>query len=141
MTSDPARHPDALPGDSGDTSPDSGDASDLDAVLAALGRRLARHRVALDLTQEALADAAGVSKRTVERLEAGHSTQLTNVLRLLAALDLLDGVLRALPADAPTPMEQLRANEGTAPRRRATGRRGDDARSSGDAPWTWDESP
>ena len=120
-------------------SPAPSDDATIDALIAEFGRRLARHRVALDLTQEALADAAGVSKRTVERLEAGHSTQWSNVVRLLRALDLLDGVLHALPSDAPTPMEQLRAAGGAAPRRRATGRRGDDARDSGAAPWTWGE--
>ena len=48
------------------------------AVLNLLGERLGRHRLDHNLTQADLAAAAGVSKRTVERLEAGGSTQLSN---------------------------------------------------------------
>jgi len=41
-----------------------------DSVLAELGGRLARIRLDRNLTQAQLAEQAGVSKRTIERLEA-----------------------------------------------------------------------
>ena len=41
-----------------------------EAILQALGERLAGARLARNLTQAALAEQAGVAKRTVERLEA-----------------------------------------------------------------------
>src|SRR5256885_5069911 len=53
------------------------------AVLEELGARLHRRRIDADLTQAQLAEEAGVSKRTVERIEAGHSTDLAMLIRVL----------------------------------------------------------
>lgn len=50
-----------------------------EAVLAELGQRLARLRVERDYTQAMLAEQAGISKRTLERLEAGPSCQLNSL--------------------------------------------------------------
>ncbi|THD64882.1 MAG: XRE family transcriptional regulator [Phenylobacterium sp.] len=47
-------------------------------ITAKLGRRLEAERLAQDLTQAQLATQAGVSKRTVERLENGESSTLSN---------------------------------------------------------------
>jgi DNA-binding XRE family transcriptional regulator len=43
-----------------------------DAVLAELGARIAGRRVELQLTQAAVAEQAGIAKRTLERMEAGQ---------------------------------------------------------------------
>ena len=40
-------------------------------LLEALGQRVRQHRVGQNLTQGQLADAAGISARTLERFEAG----------------------------------------------------------------------
>ena len=53
-----------------------------EAVLQEIGRSMARRRVELELTQAALAEQAGVAKRTVERIEAGLSTQTANLIRI-----------------------------------------------------------
>ena len=55
-------------------------------LLAELGRRLARCRLDMDATQAALAFEAGISKRTLERIEAGASVQTTSLIRVLRAL-------------------------------------------------------
>ena len=84
------------------------DASPDAAALLELGRRLTRSRLDRNLTQAALAREAGVSKRTVERLEAGESTQLGNLLRVLRALGLLGRLDSLVPDSPPSPVEQLR---------------------------------
>ncbi len=89
-----------------------------DAFLSKLGERLCRYRLRLGLTQAALADKAGISKRTVERIEAGSSAQLSSFIRLCRALDLLDDLDRLVPALALSPMEQLKL--GGKQRRRAS---------------------
>ena len=62
-----------------------------DALLQELGRRIAQQRLDRNLSQAQLAEQAGISKRTLERLEAGASaTQLSLFLRVLRQLDLLE---------------------------------------------------
>lgn len=91
--------------------------------LPELGRRLADARVARNLTQAALAERAGVAKRTVERLESGAvGTQLSAFLRVLAGLGLDDRLDLLVPPTPPSPIAQLKL-EGRRPKR-ATGTRG-----------------
>jgi transcriptional regulator with XRE-family HTH domain len=56
-----------------------------DAILAEIGNRIARYRIDQQVTQADLAEQAGVSKRTVERVEAGASVQFSTVIRILRA--------------------------------------------------------
>ena len=42
-----------------------------EAILAELGKRITRRRLDLELTQAAVAEQAGIAKRTLERVEAG----------------------------------------------------------------------
>lgn len=105
-------------------------------ILSDIGDRLAAARLSRNLTQAELARNAGVSKRTVERMEAGESVQLTSLIRVLRALELLDGLDALLPPARPGPIELLEA--GGKPRQRASGERG----SAADAdrpvePWSW----
>lgn len=106
------------------------------AVLKELGGRLADARLRRNLTQAALAEEAGVSKRTVERLESGQvATQLSGFLRVCRVLGVLERFETLLPAPAPSPMEQLR-QQGRK-RRRASGSR---TLVVEEKPWTWGES-
>ncbi|WP_091742995.1 helix-turn-helix domain-containing protein [Phenylobacterium immobile] len=87
-----------------------------EAVAAEMGVRLAQARIARAFTQAQLAAAAGVSKRTVERLEDGQPTQMAVLIRCLRALGLLENLERLLPAQPTNPMDLLRARR--APRQR-----------------------
>lgn len=104
-----------------------------EAVLQELGGRLAGARIELGLTQAVLAEQAGVSKRTVERLESGEvATQLSGFLRVCRALGLLERFELLLPEPVPGPMEQLK-RQGRK-RQRATGKK---AATGAAKPWTW----
>jgi len=79
------------------------------AILVELGGRLARIRLDRNLTQAKLATQAGVSKRTVERLEAGTvGTQLSGFIRVCRVLNLIQGFDLLLPEPVPSPVEQLK---------------------------------
>ncbi|MFK5925765.1 MAG: helix-turn-helix domain-containing protein [Desulfuromusa sp.] len=78
------------------------------AVLKELGHRLARRRIAQELTQEDLANEAGVAKRTLERLEAGQPSQLLTVVRVLRALNVLGLLEVAIPEVTTHPMDLLK---------------------------------
>jgi len=53
-----------------------------EAILSELGERLSRSRLDLQLTQAEVAEQAGIAKRTLERMEAGHSSQLSSLIRV-----------------------------------------------------------
>ena len=89
------------------------------AVLAELGRRLARVRLAKNLTQAQLAEKADVAKRTVERLESGSvAPQLAGFVRICRALDLVERFEQLVPEVAAH--EGARVDFGVQPRRRAS---------------------
>ncbi len=107
-----------------------------EAILAEIGERIARRRLDLELTQAALAEQAGIAKRTLERVEAGHSAQMSSLIRILRALDALPGLDRMLPEARPGPMDLLKRKGKV--RQRASGRR---TSSEPKKPWSWgDES-
>ncbi len=79
------------------------------AVMRELGARMARIRLDLNLTQAQLAEQAGVSKRTVERLESGGvGTQLSGFIRVCRVLDLLERFEALIPEPLPSPVAQLK---------------------------------
>jgi putative transcriptional regulator len=92
------------------------------AILRELGGRLAAARLARNLTQAALAQEAGVSKRTVERLESGEvAARLSGWVRVCRALGLIERFEALIPAATPSPVEQLKL--AGRERKRASGRR------------------
>lgn len=105
-----------------------------DAVLAELGKRFARRRIDMRLTQADLAREAGVSKRTVERLEAGATTQTSSIIRVSRVLDLIPGLDQWIPDAGPRPMDlikmQRKERQRVSPRRKNRGTT---------EKWTWDE--
>jgi transcriptional regulator with XRE-family HTH domain len=106
-----------------------------EAVLRELGARLAAARLARNLTQAALAERAGISKRTVERLESGEvATQLSGFLRVCRALGLLERFDLLIPEPTIGPMAQLKLLGRM--RKRASGKR---VAADAAKKWTWGE--
>lgn len=80
-----------------------------EAVLSELGGRLAQVRLEQNLTQAQLATQAGVSKRTVERLESGSvATQLSGFIRVCRVLNVIERFDLLVPEPVPSPVEQLK---------------------------------
>ncbi|HEY2464226.1 MAG TPA: helix-turn-helix transcriptional regulator [Steroidobacteraceae bacterium] len=79
-----------------------------DAVLHEIGDRLERRRINMELTQAQLAEEAGISKRTVERIEAGRSTDFVMLLRVLRVLNLLEALDQLLPDQPQSPLMLLK---------------------------------
>lgn len=104
-----------------------------EAALREFGGRVARLRLDRNLTQRQLADEAGISRHTLLRLEDGHSVALSAVLRVLRALDLLEGLEALVPELLPSPLEQLERERGQ--RQRASGAQVSDD-TDGSA-WKW----
>jgi transcriptional regulator with XRE-family HTH domain len=103
-----------------------------EAVLSEIGQRLTNRRIELGHTQADLAEQAGISKRTVERIEAGKPTQITNIIRILRILGWLENLERLMPETGPSPMDLLK-HKGKK-RQRASGQPAPSHK-----PWTWSD--
>ena len=80
-----------------------------EVILGELGGRLAKIRLDRNLTQAQLATQAGVSKRTVERLEAGAvATQLSGFIRVCRVLNVIERFDLLVPEPVPSPVAQLK---------------------------------
>lgn len=101
-------------------------------ALAELGERAQQYRVGMNLTQAELANNAGVSQRTIERLEAGHSVQLEKLVRILRALRLSANLDQLIPEANVRPIQL--AGSKTEVRQRSYKRRGTAPKKPG---WVW----
>lgn len=108
------------------------DSSD-NAILEELGDRLSRYRLNRDLTQEVLAKEAGVSKRTLIRMENGDSVLTDNLIRVLRAHGLLSNFEALVPAPKVSPIQQAKLHGKE--RQRASSP--SDTPSGRDEPWSW----
>ena len=103
------------------------------ALRTELGHRLAKLRLARNVTQSALAEDAGIGLRTLRRIEVGQPSSLDSLLRLAIVLGLADGLLNAVPSQEIRPIE--RVDSGGRERQRARPRKG----GAREDPWSWAE--
>ena len=96
-----------------------------------LGSRLAKLRLARNVTQQTLAARSGVGLRTLRRLEAGQPTSLDTFVRVVIALGLHEGLLAALPQNRIRPIERVDARGNERQRARPRGK------DTSGKPWTW----
>ncbi|MFO7560644.1 MAG: helix-turn-helix domain-containing protein [Desulfobacterales bacterium] len=91
------------------------------AVLREIGDRTRRERLNQNLTQETLAQRAGVSRRVILDLEGGKGCGLSSLIEILRALRKLDQLDAFIPDPGISPIQlaKLRGRE----RQRASGRR------------------
>lgn len=105
--------------------------------IAELGERLESNRLQQNIPQTELAKKAGISTRTLRRLESGEGGSLDSFVRLLMALG-IDGNLAVLIPDASVrPMERSGADKSE--RMRASRKQASTSKSKDG--WRWgDES-
>lgn len=86
-------------------------------IEAALCKRIESIRLSRNTTQEQLAEEAGVSLRTIGRLEKGQGVSLDTFIRVLMALRISHSLEALLPDPGVRPIERVGA--GASERRRA----------------------
>lgn len=100
-------------------------------IESALCRRLVAIRLSRNITQEQLAEEAGVSPRTIGRLEKGLGISLDTFIRVLAALRIQTNLEGLLPDPAVRPIERVGLGAGERKRARPTA-----AKREGSG-WSW----
>jgi transcriptional regulator with XRE-family HTH domain len=79
-----------------------------EAIEASLGSKLERLRLSKNVNQSALAAEAGVSRRTIPRLENGEGISLDTLIRMMRALGIVDRLETLLPDPTTRPIERVR---------------------------------
>lgn len=102
----------------------------IEAIQTDLGRRLVQLRLARNVNQQDLGREAGVSRRTVTRLENGESVSLDTLLRVMRALGVAGRIAALLPDPQVQPIDRVRLKDKG--RRRARAKP-----AAGKTPWTW----
>ena len=88
-----------------------------ESLAKEIGKKLERFRLSRNITQSKLAQDAGVSERTLRRLESGEGATLDSFIRILAALNLQQNMDMLIPDPRIRPIERIRT--GGSERRRA----------------------
>lgn len=99
-------------------------------IEAEIGRRLEAIRLAENISQSRLADEAGVSRRTITRLENGGGISVETLIRLMRALGIANRLESLLPDPSFRPIDRVRFKGKQRQRARQS------VRTSSDE-WTW----
>ncbi len=91
-----------------------------DQIEAALCKRMERIRLSRNITQEQLANEAGVSPRTIGRLEKGQGVSMETFIRVMIALRIQHNLEALLPDPTVRPIERIGLDAGERKRARPT---------------------
>src|SRR5277367_6954918 len=83
----------------------------LDELQAVLGKQLQELRISKNLDQITTAEKAGISEKALRNLESGRGSSIETLIRVLKALDSLDGLRSLAPKSSVSPLALLRHSE------------------------------
>lgn len=89
-------------------------------IEAALCKRLESIRLSRNITQAQLAEEAGVSPRTIGRLEKGQGVSMDTFIRIMMALSIQQNFEALLPDPSVRPIERVGMSAGERQRARPT---------------------
>jgi transcriptional regulator with XRE-family HTH domain len=73
-----------------------------------LGRRIRQLRLSRNIDQRAVAEKAGVTRAALQNLEAGRGSSVQTLLRILKALNYLEGIEMLAPQPTVNPLALLK---------------------------------
>ncbi len=82
-----------------------------DELQIMLGERLRQLRLLKNISQQATAEKAGISEKAMRNLEAGKGSTVETLLRVLKALDQLQGLDLLVPEVGVDPIALLRQSK------------------------------
>ena len=115
--------------------PYSNETAPIAEIQRGLGRQIELFRMSRNMRQLDLANAAGISRATLSRIESGQGGTIDTMLRLMRALGIADRIGQLIPDASKSPLIANRDGEVTRERVRLPARREQ-------KPWVWaDETP
>ncbi len=91
-----------------------------ESISQEIGQKLERLRLSRNITQAALAQDAGISERTLRRLESGDNPTLDSLIRVLISLKIQQNVDLLVPDPRVRPIERVRTKGGERQRSSST---------------------
>ena len=98
-------------------------------MLKELGKRIKQYRISYPMTQKDLSEKTGVSVRSISRFETGEDIQVSNLIKILDALELKNNMELLVPDPEKRPSYYFRENK---QRYRASSRP-----TNRDSKWKW----
>jgi transcriptional regulator with XRE-family HTH domain len=92
-----------------------------DELQAVLGKQFQELRISKNLDQITTAEKAGISEKALRNLEAGRGSSVETLVRVLKALDSLDGLRLLAPRPSVSPLALLRHSGAARQRVRRSG--------------------
>ncbi len=90
------------------------------AATKELGARLKSYRIDYPISQQGLADKAGVSRRSITNIENGEDVQLSTLIKVLMALELDSNLDLIVPNPKERPSYYLHEKVAKTPRKRVS---------------------
>lgn len=101
------------------------------SILKELGNRIKQHRISMNMTQAELAESCGVSMSTEVRIENGDDSKMSNYIKIITALGLVENFDILIPEEQP----DYKAMYEERPVRKRVRRSGKNTGTT----WTWGE--
>jgi transcriptional regulator with XRE-family HTH domain len=79
-----------------------------EVIIAEIGKRVKRRRIAFSMTQKELAYEADISLRTLSGFENGENISLSNLISILRVLRLLQEINQLIPENEVSPIDILK---------------------------------
>ncbi len=77
-------------------------------IIISLSEKVKAYRIDYPMTQNELADKTGVSVRSIQNFEKGNDIQLSNFIKILKGLDLVDNIDMLVPDVSKRPSMYLK---------------------------------
>lgn len=101
------------------------------AILKELGNRIKQHRISMNMTQAELAEKCGISMSTEVRIENGDDSKLSNYIKIISVLGLVENFDLLIPEEQPDYKAMYEE--------RPTKKRVSRSRKNTDKTWIWGE--
>ncbi len=105
--------------------------NDEKSILVELGNRIQQYRISLNITQSELAQRCGLSLKTIARTEMGYDTKLSNLIKIMNEIGLIENLDILIPVPQPD-YKAMFEEKPTRKRARPDKKKADDA-------WIWGE--
>lgn len=118
--------------------------------IQAIGHQLEQLRLSKNLSQAMVASEAGVSRRTITRMEAGETTSLDTFVRVLKVYDVADRIATLFPEHTVRPVERVKfagkqrkraSTVKSSVKDSAAGMKKNSVVEPGQEPWSWGDEP